>query len=236
MTTSIDPSFTTETHDAAPPPVNWWIDEGKPGTGDRPEWLPEKFKSVADVAKSYSELEKRVGSAPKEYDLSKGESWIDPDYEPFQEMMDFAKSKHVPQDVFDKVMDSVTKYLDEFNIDYNEERNKLGDKAEERLGMLDNWAKSNFSEETYTALSNSIQTADGIKALEEVRNKMNSNATVIPNSNHDSNVSIPSMQDIQTEMNKNLDKYKSDPSYRRELQSKMELAAKSSGFTDKMAY
>ena len=33
--------------------------------GERPEWLPEKFKSVEDMAKAYTELEKTQG-APKE--------------------------------------------------------------------------------------------------------------------------------------------------------------------------
>ena len=28
---------------------------------DRPEWLPEKFKDPADMAKAYSELEKKLG-------------------------------------------------------------------------------------------------------------------------------------------------------------------------------
>tara|TARA_B100000029_G_scaffold117531_2_gene110739 strand:- start:7406 stop:8191 length:786 start_codon:yes stop_codon:yes gene_type:complete len=42
-------------------------------TGDeaRPEWLPEKFKSPEDFAKSYTELEKKIGAqakAPEEYD------------------------------------------------------------------------------------------------------------------------------------------------------------------------
>ena len=32
---------------------------------DRPEWLPEKFKDPADMAKAYSELEKKLGQ-PKE--------------------------------------------------------------------------------------------------------------------------------------------------------------------------
>ena len=32
---------------------------------ERPEWLPEKFNSAEDMAKSYSELEKKM-SAPKE--------------------------------------------------------------------------------------------------------------------------------------------------------------------------
>lgn len=31
------------------------------GQGDRPEWLPEKFKSPEDLAKAYAELEKTMG-------------------------------------------------------------------------------------------------------------------------------------------------------------------------------
>ena len=33
---------------------------------DRPEWLPEKFKSAEDMAQAYAELEKKLGQAPKE--------------------------------------------------------------------------------------------------------------------------------------------------------------------------
>ena len=32
---------------------------------DRPDWLPEKFKSAKDLAKAYSELEKKMGSKPE---------------------------------------------------------------------------------------------------------------------------------------------------------------------------
>ena len=233
MTSSIDPNLTPAD---APGEPSWWIADGVPGNGARPEWMPEKFKSVSDIAKSYSELEKRVGSAPKEYDTSKGESWLDPDYAPFQDMLDLAKSKHVPQEVLDRMFDSVGKYLNEFARDDNAERAKLGDKAEERLNVLDNWVKSNFTPETYAALVNSMSTADAVIAIEEVRSKMIANATSIPNSNHESTGSMPSLQDIQSEMNKNLEKYKTDPTYRREMQAKMELAAKGSGFEEKRPY
>ena len=236
MTTSINPAYTEESQDTAATSASWWIDEATPGSGARPDWLPEKFKSVADMSKSYSELEKRVGSAPNEYDTSKGSGWIEPDYAPIQDMLEYAKSKHVPQDVMDKMFESVGKYLDEFNVDYDAEKLKLGGNADERLNLIDNWAKANFSAETYDALTNNLRTADAIKAIEEVRNKMNSSATTIPNANHDSTASIPSMQEIQSEMNKNLDKYKTDPNYRRELQAKMELASKASGYQDKQAY
>lgn len=39
------------------------IDEGS--DEERPEWLPEKFKSAEDLAKAYSELEKKLGSQNK---------------------------------------------------------------------------------------------------------------------------------------------------------------------------
>jgi len=38
---------------------------------DRPGWLPEKFKSPEDLAKSYTELEKKIsGKVPEKYDWS----------------------------------------------------------------------------------------------------------------------------------------------------------------------
>lgn len=41
------------------------MDEANPPPAeDRPEWLPEKFKSAEDMAKAYSELEKKLGSRP----------------------------------------------------------------------------------------------------------------------------------------------------------------------------
>ena len=35
-------------------------------TTERPEWLPEKFKSAEDMAQAYAELEKRMGQGTKE--------------------------------------------------------------------------------------------------------------------------------------------------------------------------
>lgn len=49
--------------DAANAPIPVEGPEGTP-PADRPEWLPEKFKSAEDMAKAYSELETKLG-APK---------------------------------------------------------------------------------------------------------------------------------------------------------------------------
>src|ERR1700760_1358244 len=98
--------------ESSPETPSWWIDEKTPGVGARPDFLPEKYKTVADVVKAHKELEQRLGPAPNEYNFSKGEGWIEPDYEPFQHMADFAKQHHVPQAVMDKMLESVGLYLD----------------------------------------------------------------------------------------------------------------------------
>ena len=41
---------------------------------DRPEWLPEKFKSPEDMANAYSELEKKMGAGANEDQQEEGET------------------------------------------------------------------------------------------------------------------------------------------------------------------
>ena len=72
-----NPNGTEVTTPASDAP-SWFIDEGRAGVGERPSWLSDKFKTAADMAKSYSELEKKFGTAPEEYDFSKAR-FIDPD-------------------------------------------------------------------------------------------------------------------------------------------------------------
>lgn len=76
------------------------------GTQDRPEWLPEKFKSPEDLAKAYSELEKRMGqpkgdeSAPE--GLSEAEKAIDNaglNYDAFAQ--EYSENGELSQDAYD---------------------------------------------------------------------------------------------------------------------------------------
>ena len=44
------------------PESSWLWGENVPGTGDAPEWFNSaKYKSIADQAKAYPELEKKFG-------------------------------------------------------------------------------------------------------------------------------------------------------------------------------
>ncbi len=224
----------TDTNTETPPSQpSWFIDEGMPGTGERPSWLPDKFKTVADLSKSYTELEKRVGTVPDSYDFSKSK-FLDADYVPFQELQSFAKEKRVPQEFIDKMLESVDKYMDEFTIDPGEEIKKLGENGRERVITLNNWAKANLSKDSYEALTGRLTNAESIKALEELRGKMMSGTPQIPSDNGTVSGGA-SLDDIKLELANNLSKYKTDESYRKDLQKRLEVAAKNApGYVDKV--
>lgn len=225
--------MTTENQPNESQSPTWFIDEGIPGIGNRPDWLPDKFKSVADLSKSYAELEKRVGNVPDKYDFTKSK-FMDPDYVPFIELQEYAKEKRVPQEFIDKMIDSVDKYVDEFSTDMNDEIQKLGDNAKERLTTLDNWAKANLSKDSYEALSSRIRDAESIKALEELRGKMMSNIPQVPGNNGEVNQAA-SVEDLKMELSNNLQKYKTDENYRKDIQKRLEVAAKNTpGYVDKV--
>lgn len=234
--------MTEENNNNHPPPLipqvpeqpKWYLDENTALAGNRPDWMPEKFKTVADLAKSNLELEKRLGSVPDEYDFSKSR-YLDPDYVPFHELKQLAKDKRVPQEVIDKMLESVDKYMDEFKIDDNEEINKLGPNAKDRLETLNNWAKANLSKESYEALTYNLRTAESVQAIEELRNKMMTATPQIPNGNTGAIANNASLEDIKLELSNNLAKYKSDANYRKDLTARLEVAAKNAGgFVDKM--
>lgn len=212
---------------------SWYIDEGVPGIGVRPSWLPDKYKSVADLAKSNAELEKRLGSVPEKYDFSKSK-FLDPTFKEFQDLQNFAKEKRVPAEVMDKFIQSVDKYIEDFKSDYSEELKILGPDAKERIGVLDNWAKANLSKDSYEGLRTSLNSASSIKALEELRGKFMSNVAQVPG-NTGSIPSSTSLEDMKIELQNNLEKYKSDETYRKDFSRRIEIAAKNTpGFVDKV--
>ena len=216
----------------------WWIDEGVPGTGDRPEWLPSKFKHVKDVVTSLSELEKRLGSAPVEdYDFGEYGDAFDKEHEAFKELTAFAKEKRVPQDVFTKMLESVAKYGKSFVPDEGSEKAKLGADADRRLEVLNNWAKANLSESSYNALSANLTSADAVIAMEEVRAKMIGTTTPsIPNGSTQQEAVQESVKDLATELQSNFIKYKENEVYRSDWKRRNEAAVRregGAGYVDK---
>lgn len=201
--------------------ASWFIDEGVAGVGERPDWLPPKFKTVKSMADSYNILEKKFTAPTADYDLSKGEGWFNSEFEPLKELVDTAKKSHVSQEVIDKMLSSVGDYLNKDSFDEAAELAKLGEGYEQRIETIANWAKSNMSEKGFKALSEMAMSADDILAIEELRNLHMSNQNQIP-TNQNTQTSHKTLNDLQKEMISNYDKYKTDKSYRDNIKAQME--------------
>ena len=210
----------------------YFIDDGIPGVGNRPDWLDSKFNTIADLAKSYKELEKKFTTAPEEYDISRSK-FLDKEDESIKGLLKTARDNRVPKAVIDNMVDSLDKYMSQFDVNPEDEIKKLGDNATERMKVLDNWAKANLSDDSYKALQSNINTASGIKAMEEIRSKLMSNNTVIPSGNDASANNVETVESLQKEIALNLEKYKTDDKFRKGIQDRLTVATKAAGMLDK---
>jgi len=109
---------------------------------DRPEWLPEKFKSAEDMAKSYTELEKKFSSGNNEEEAPVAEADADTKTEEPPAPNEFSK--------------------------FSEELAAKGELTEESFSELETMGYSKDMVDTYLAGLKSGQTADVDSVLEIV--------------------------------------------------------------------
>lgn len=100
-------------------------DEGQPGEetqgDDRPDWLPEKFKSPEDLAKAYAELEKKQG---KDADKEEAEGEGDED-DADKDKAEGDDDKPSPKDLTEDDLADYSKELAETGEISDESREKL---------------------------------------------------------------------------------------------------------------
>ena len=131
----------------------YYLTDGIKGTGEVPEWLDTKYKSVADQAKGYAELSKKFGGfkgAPKDgYTPPEG---IESDDALYQELEAFATKTNMSADAFGEAWEllSAQDYAAQA-VDQEEELSKLGDNAQERIKTVEGFMKNNLDAETYEA-------------------------------------------------------------------------------------
>ncbi len=141
--------------------------EGEIDAESKPEWLPEKFKTGEDLAKSYGELEKKLGAhtgAPEEYKLEVPEGLEDYSItqdDPFAK--DFAnvlKESGVNQDTYDKIANLYFSKIqaDEESIamaqdeQFKDDCKELGPQGVQDIKDSIKWAASVLPEATYDML------------------------------------------------------------------------------------
>jgi hypothetical protein len=158
--------------DAAEPTLGegeYFLTEGIKGTGQAPDWYKaDKYKSVADQAKAYTELEKRFGGfkgAPKDgYQPPEG---IEPDDALFAELKTFAEDTNMSQDAFDRAWDLLqaqSEAVEEVSLET--EMAKLGDNATGRIKHVEQFMKNNLDPETYERLRYAVNSAESVELVE----------------------------------------------------------------------
>lgn len=162
------------------------------GTGERPEWLPEKFKTPEDLAKSYKELEgklgksadelreslvkelenERLGNRPEsadQYEIPDGVVGEEAIQNPlFNWWKDHAYENGFSQEQFEQGIKMYAEAQGDGH-DIEAEKGKLGDNAEARINAANAFAAKIFPKGTEDAASRLMETASGVEALEAIQ-------------------------------------------------------------------
>lgn len=199
----------------------------------RPEYFPEKFwndedgPDVEGLVKSYREMEKNFSQGkhkvPEEYDISFAEQSGIPQDDPLMaRFSSWAKEHGVSQNAFEALakdyIEMETSSLEQFKVDVQAEKDKLGPDADQIIKSTANWAngllnKGVFNEEELEAFKTAAGTAAGVRALQKLRRFYGE--AQIP-------VAEPSMEGVPTKDELyamvGTKEYKEDPAYRNKVQ------------------
>lgn len=157
--------------------------------------VPEKFKdkSLEDVIKSYSELEKKIGekrsaNAPDNYEVSLSEelenAGFDVDLEDplINKFADIARENGMSNDQFNEllnlygesIMDGFKPSEEEVKAYRQAEMAKLGEDGPAIVEQLKTWGKNNLSESEYDLFMQFGDSAESLKFLQKLVNNSSS--------------------------------------------------------------
>jgi len=167
-------------------------------TNARPEWLPEKFQTPEDLAKSYGELSTKIGQKEEEIEkrlqeklaeeafserpasagdyqipevLSEEEAATNP---LLKEWADYAWENGYSQEEFSHWVNKFAEYQETQQPDLDQVRVDLGDNANQRIEAVQLFMNKFFPAEMQDAVAELGSSAEGIKALEFIQKQMQS--------------------------------------------------------------
>jgi hypothetical protein len=163
---------------------------------ERPEWLPEKYKTPEDLAKAYKELESKIGAKEetlreqivKELEeqaysgrpADKGDyqlpDFVDEETAVDSELLSWwaehSFENGFSQTEFEKGIEMYMQAVQGSQPDLEAEAKKLGDNASARIQSASAFASNFFPEEAMPAIERMCETHEGIVALEAVMEAM----------------------------------------------------------------
>ena len=185
----------SEATEAAPQTVSDATSQTEDQASDRPEWLPEKFSSPEDMAKSYQALSSKLGE--KEEDIRnrlmeelQGQAsegvpedaggYELPDFVNEEEAMDnellqtWAEHCHSNGYTHEEFQKGIEMYMNGVGTgpDLEAEAAKLGDNSNERIEAASLFAHKFFPEDSLPAIERLMEGADGVMVMEMIMEKL----------------------------------------------------------------
>ena len=217
---TVEPAEETE----APDPTDVVDTPTNPEAEERPEWLPEKFKTPEDLVKAYNELggklrEKNEPPETYELELPDGVELKEADAEAFKEM---GLNNDQAQKLVGYFYENVIPELQQARADVEVERlaqawNVKADSTEfqQRLSKVKSWALRNMDEQAVAMMA---RTHNGVQALYQMMQ-----AKADQNLPAGGNQARPSPADLQAMMAD--ERYVNrDPDYMAHVQRQFQLA------------
>ena len=147
----------------------YFLSDGIKGTGETPEWYKgDKYKSVAEQAKAYTELEKKFGGftgAPK--DGYAGPEGVESDDALLQELTEFATKTNMSQEAFGEAWELLSAQGEAVEaVSQEQEIAALGSNAEERIKNVEGYLKNNLDADDYEVVRDLVTDAKSIQLIE----------------------------------------------------------------------
>lgn len=210
------------------------VDGAAPGTPQapteaRPEWLPEKFQNPVDLAKAYTELEKRLSSGKGPLDQGS----LDAYSKEFNENGDLSPesiqkiaSMGIPENLVRAYVDG-QKAL----VDSNTRTMMSYAGGEESYTQIQNWAAENIPEDEIDAFNSTIESGNmanikmaiqGLKARYEQANGRQTGRLIQGETTGPSGGAFRSIAEIVEAMKD--PRYARDPAYRKDVESRVAMS------------
>lgn len=205
----------------------WYFSETLKGDGPRPAWLKDKYKSVADQASAYSELEKKLGEfkgAPKDgYKLDDIEG-LDANDPLLQRFLPKFKDMNMSQDAVKALINEFSGYQASVSkVDMQAEIKKLGIEGQDMITKTNQWMQNNLDPDVAETVKTWIQTAEDMRALNALRAFQPLSRS--PNtSDMQAAVSYETLKEVKNEKINNWQKYQDDANYRASVNDRMARA------------
>lgn len=138
----------------------WFYADGVPGKGPAPDWyLADKYKTLDAQAKAYPDLQRKLGAfvgapADGKYDskLPEGLPELDAQHPLVGELQKWCKENEVSQARYTEMLGMLAQYEASQIPDMDQIKLDIGDKADMRIGAVEQWARANLNHDEYQLL------------------------------------------------------------------------------------